>query len=175
MTFLRRGADAGSVELVVAETGQADGRVVATAYGSDEVRYPLGRNMTQISPRGDQVLFVRHVGDEPNVPNAAWALWVVNSDGTGTRQLATASEFLSAMWDPSGRFIAYTSTGEGTRDGVLRVVDVATGAERGVAQPIPNKGARITDWSRDGRFIGVLASKGRWEYWAVQGLMEGAR
>ena len=79
------------------------------------------------------------------------------------------------MWDPSGRFIAYTTPADGTEGSVLRVVDVATGAERGVAQPIPNDRARITDWSRDGRFIGVIASKAWWEYWVVQGLMEGAR
>ncbi len=121
------------------------------------------------------MLFVLQVGDEPIVPNAAWVLWIVNADGTGTRQLTTASEFSSAMWDPSGRFIAYTTPADGTEGSVLRVVDVATGAERGVAQPIPNDRARITDWSRDGRFIGVIASKAWWEYWVVQGLMEGAR
>ena len=177
MTFLRDGADSVSVELVVAEVGQADGTVVATAGGSNGALFgrSFGFSMTQISPRGDQVLFVRQGGDEPNVPNAAWSLWIVNSDGTGTRQITTASEFSSAMWDPSGRFIAYTTPADGTEGSVLRVVDVATGAERGVAQPIPNNRAWITDWSRDGRFIGVLASKGRWEYWAVQGLMEGAR
>ena len=58
---------------------------------------------------------------------------------------------------------------------MLRVVEVATCVQRDLPLPIPSGRWHITDWSRDGRFIGVEQSVNYWEYWVVQGLLEGGR
>lgn len=172
MMFGRRAADSAFFELVVAPTGQPDGRVVLTVPVRDAWRFRSAR--PQLSPRGDQVLFVRQNGAGEDAPDAAGTLSVVASDGTGARRLATASGIHSAMWDPSGRFIGYTGR-EADGKPVLRVVELATGVERDL--PLPNSRGRwqITDWSRDGRFIGVVQAVHWWEYWVVQGLLEGRR
>ena len=52
---------------------------------------------------------------------------------------------------------------------------VATGVEQDLPLPMASGRWQITDWSRDGRFIGVEKSVNYWEYWVVQGLLEGGR
>lgn len=174
--------------VVVAATGQPDGRVVAARGGPGEAPFS-GYARPRISPAGNQVLFVRQAGiEEPRrlAPEAA-GLWVVGSDGRGARRLATAAFILGAVWDPTGRFIAYAGKPD-MADGptaMVRVVEVATGAETEV--PLPghlsrNLGmwdwVRVTTWSSDGRWLGIIpmgVSDPRWEYWVVQGLQEGGR
>jgi len=135
-----------------------------------------------ISPQGDRVLFIRQAPleapDQPT-PNAS-SLWVVGSDGSGARQLATAAFIQSAIWDPTGRFIAYTAKPE-TADGftVLRVIEVEEGVETDIPLPghIGRRAGtqafvRAVDWSSDGTLLGLIAGQdfSPWEYWAVVGL-----
>jgi hypothetical protein len=79
----------------------------------------------------------------------------------------------SALWDPSSQFIAYTGS-MGKKPDVFRVVEVSSGAVRDL--PLPDvRLARVTDWSRDGTLIGIIANQSRWEYWTLQGLQDGVR
>jgi len=166
--------------IVVAATGESEGQVVATG-GSGELSFSSALR-PMISPQGDRVLFIRQAPieapDQPT-PNAS-SLWVVDSDGSGARQLATAAFIQSAIWDPTGRFIAYTAKPE-MADGftVLRVIEV----EAGVGTDIPLPGhigrragtqafVRAVDWSSDGTLLGLIAGQdySPWEYWVVEGL-----
>jgi len=175
MAFARRGADSSSIDLVVAETGHAGGVTVATGPGPDGSR--LGGDVVPaISPQGDQVVFVRQTppGGATGADRAR-ALWIVASDGTGARQLATARAIGNARWDPSGRLVAFTARMDSAGTYVLRVVEAATGAERDrVALPSGQRWG-ITDWSPDGRLIGVIGMANWWEYWVVRGLTDNGR
>lgn len=172
--------------IVVAATGQLEGQVVAKSRavddprtdGSDEPGFS-GYVMPRLSPRGDQLLFVRQGYPDTPGPFApdAGTLWVVASNGTDLRRLAKAPLLMSAVWDPNGRFIAYTSKTAISNSSpcVLHVVDVATGAEHQI--PLPafiSRDVRVTDWSSDGKLLGVVAGsvRGPAEYWVVQGLQE---
>jgi Tol biopolymer transport system component len=166
--------------IVVAATGESDGQVVATG-GSGEMSFSSALR-PMISLQGDRVLFIRQAPlESPERPTPrASRLWVVGSDGSGARQLATAAFIQSAIWDPTGRFIAYTAKPE-LADGytVLRVIDVAAGA--GTDIPLPGHigrragrqaFVRAVDWSSDGTLLGLIAGQdySPWEYWAVIGL-----
>jgi hypothetical protein len=81
----------------------------------------------------------------------------------------------SAVWDPSGRFIAYTAAVDNATT-VLRIVEVATGATRDVPLPVGNgQEATVTDWSQDGQFVGIVNPASRFEYWAIEGLLDALR
>jgi len=171
--------------VVVAGVGQSDGVAVATAGAPGEV--PFSSTVPpSLSSQGDRVLFVRQAQIEDTraaTPEAA-SLWVVDSDGRGARQLATAAFIQSAIWDPTARFIAYTAKPD-VADGatVLRVVDIATGEQTEVTLPDHIRQARgtsayvrLTNWSSDGSLLGMVAGKdfdSAWEYWVVQGLVDG--
>ena len=173
MTFVRRGSVSSSREIVIAETGQADGLVVATLPGPDGI--PMNpRVLPQLSPMGDQVFYALQQADtDTGKPvTDAGSLWVVGSDGKGARLLTTAPFIHSARWDPSGRFIAYMEMSMEMSNSVLRVVDVVTGAEYNIPLPSTEDFLTINDWSHDGRFIGLTRADTWWEYWAVQGVLE---
>lgn len=76
------------------------------------------------------------------------------------------------MWSPGGTFIAYLSTAPGGENVDLRVVEVATGIEKGKLQLPQDQFSRprLADWSKDGRYIGVTGSGVWWELWVVEGL-----
>ena len=169
MAFMR-GWGGRSVEVIVAATGHPDGRVVAAG--------PITA-MPRMSPQGNQVLFVRKGDASPQDGGSNGAsLWVVAADSSGTRRLASARRINSAVWDPSGRFIAYIAQPDsGTQANVIRIVEVATGVQRGNVPLAELRGGycRLADWSGDGRSIGFWTSNPWWEYWVVQGLQEGVR
>jgi Tol biopolymer transport system component len=172
MAFVRGRSESGPVEIVVAETGQADGRVVARVPGPDGAQlHP--RVPHQISPQGDKVFYV--VRQSPAAGSPGPAIWVVGADGTGARRVATAAGISSATWDPEGRLIAYAAQMTDTTGNVLRVVDVSTGADHELPVPNEDHALLVMDWSRDGRFIGYMRLETWWEYWAVQGLLNGER
>jgi hypothetical protein len=104
----------------------------------------------------------------------AGTLWVVGSDGSGARKLGSVAVITSGVADPSGRFVAYTGEVNSTTH-VLRIVEVAAGVTRNVELPAHASDVRVTDWSRDGKFVGFIARQSRWEYWVVQGLLDGGR
>jgi Tol biopolymer transport system component len=166
-------------EVVVATVGASDERVVATPGGAGEPGISFNV-WPWLSPEGSHVLFVRQDRQiAPDRDPGPGTLWVVGSDGRGTRQLATAARITSAVWDPSGRFIAYTSTASiaDSARTVLRVVEIGTGVERQIPLPatFPSD-VSVTDWSRDGRLLGLVATTYiRDAYWVVQGLLEGGR
>ena len=157
--------------LVVTETGQPGGRLVASAVDSNGV--PLG-GLASLSPQGDKVLFERRADVTTGIFYAD-TLWVVESDGRGTRNVGSLAAISSAVWDPSGRFIAYSGMADSTTP-ALRIVEVASGIVRDAPLPLHPESSEVrvtvTDWSRDGRFIGFVARQSAWEYWVVQGLLE---
>ncbi|MCJ7569712.1 MAG: hypothetical protein MUO58_19570 [Anaerolineales bacterium] len=161
-------------EVVVAATGASDGLVVATG---DDVGGPIINNPgPRLSPRGKKVVYVRH--DRWSEPPGPATLWVVGSNGRGTRQVTTAARIRSMVWDPSGRFVAYMAS-DSAADGsaaALHVVEVETGADRRIPllSVFPVE-VEVSDWSRDGNLLGIVAktqSRSN-EYWVVQGLVEG--
>jgi len=157
--------------LVVVEVGQPGGRAVAPIWDGDSLR--LRYSVARMSAQGDRVAFARSAR---RGSSEGESLWVVGSDGTGLRRIATIKEVGHVLWDPSGRLLAYTGRPDSTTV-VLRIVDVATGVERG-STPLPSQlwgKFDLSDWSRDGRFIGFVAWEERMEYWVVQGLQEGGR
>jgi Tol biopolymer transport system component len=159
-------------EVVVARTGASDGQVVArSGAGEPAIHNPW----PLLSPPGDKVLYVRQ--DREHAPAGPATLWVVGSDGRGTRQLATAPRITNMVWDPSGRFVAYTATASApdSAPAVLHVVEVSTGAER--RMPLPPTFPRdvvVSDWSGDGSLLGIVATTRTRsdEYWVVQGLQD---
>ena len=166
-------------EVVVATVGASDERVVATPGGAGEPGISFNV-WPWLSPEGSHVLFVRQDRQiAPDRDPGPGTLWVVGSDGRGARQLAMAARITSAVWDPSGRFIAYTSTASiaDSARTALRVVEIGTGVERQIPLPatFPSD-VSVTDWSRDGRWLGLVATTYiRDAYWVVQGLQEGGR
>jgi Tol biopolymer transport system component len=169
----------------VATPGQGDGHIVATAHGGpDGGMFSGASGGPKISPSGERVLFVRQDYADP-FPKDGAGLWVVGSDGKGTRKLGTLTFIRGAVWGPTGRFIAYTGRPDtGTSPMVLRVVEVATGTTHTVPLgDLASGDVGLAGWSGDGRFLGLIASpywegymaRGRLEYWVVQGLEKGGR
>ena len=172
MAFVR-GKLGSPSEVIVAATGHPDGRVVAAGPTGPMAARP------GMSPQGNQVFFVRKGDASPQdgSPNGA-SLWVVAADSSGTRRLASARRINSAVWDPSGRFIAYIAQPDsGAKAHVIRIAEVATGVQRGNVPLAELRGGycRLADWSGDGRSIGFWTSNPWWEYWVVQGLQDGVR
>ena len=80
-------------------------------------------------------------------------LWVVERSGAHHHLGEGPMDAPSALaWSPDGRAIAYLS-----RDGVVTIVDVDTGALR-ILATIPT-GERMLDWSPDGRSIVVATAR----------------
>lgn len=171
--FLRTEADR-SVSVVVAPAGRVEGRVLVKLNLPGQE--PISTSAPpQISPTGEQLFYVlqRPVqGDRPEAD--AGSIWVVDVEGSAPRKVATAPVIQTALWDPTGRFVAFTAT---NLDGntALRVVEVATGAVHETPSETTDSWLLLNDWSSDGRYIGFVQVKRWWEYWAVQGLLDGAQ
>jgi len=157
-------------EVIMGGTDDPAGRVVAA-----------GRlqAFSELSPQGDRVLYVQKDGaDSQDGGSKGVSLWVIGADSTGARRVASAPGITSAIWDPSGRFIAFLARpASGAEARSVRIVEVATGNLLGdVLLSGPRWGRiQLTDWSGNGRSIGFFATEVWWEYWVVQDLQEGGK
>jgi Tol biopolymer transport system component len=172
--------------IVISPFGKAEGQLAAAnAPGITK----LGFVTPKLSAQGDKVVFTRqeYAGGNSGYPYNGGTLWVANTDGSNTKKLATLTDIRSMVWDPSGRFIAYTGKPDTGKAGgmVLRVVQIATGVERDVPlKEYAQNDLILTQWSPDGRYIGMSVGP-HWgstvwlelhaEFWVVQGLQEGTR
>ena len=169
--------------IVVSPFGKTEGqRAAANSPGLTK----LGFFPMSLAAQGDKVLFTRqeYPGGASEYPSMGATLWIANSDGSNAKKLATLTDIRSAVWDPSGRFIACTGkadTGK-TAGTVLRVVEIATGVERNVPlRAFAQNDLILTQWSHDGRYIGMSVGP-HWgntawfeehpEFWVVRGLQE---
>ena len=110
------------------------------------------------SPDGLRIAFVTE-NVEMNAGNSEGisALWVVNVDGTGARQLI-AGDAIQPAWSPNGHRIAYSK-----RLGAPAVGDIYTvDANGGEPTPVFTDPARDWSpaWSRDGRYLYFSSNQG---------------
>lgn len=90
------------------------------------------------SPDGKWIAFLRN-SDGTTAPG----IFVIRSDGTALRRLTNGVG--EPAWSPDGKYIAHDA------DGVIRIIDVTTGA---ALPPIPYAGSHPA-WSPDGKRIAV--------------------
>jgi len=86
-------------------------------------------------------------------PGKAYGIWTVEADGTGLRPILPAAESLHETFvpalSPDGQTVAFTFFDEG----LIRLVDVATGKDRGVSFDGSSSTDAIPTWSPDGTRI----------------------
>jgi dipeptidyl aminopeptidase/acylaminoacyl peptidase len=111
------------------------------------------------SPDGTQIVFFRSAVEEPGPWDLGGALWVVNVDGSGARQLATPGVMPSpgARWSPDGSKILF-STARAQLTGALWTVNADGSNLTRIfqdADPTYPHGRYATGpvWSPDGRQI----------------------
>ncbi len=103
----------------------------------------------QISPDGQQVLYVRNFKDVMTDGNRS-NLWVVDFDGTDNLPLTTGNRNdYSPRWSPDGKKILYLSTRDGAPQLYLRWLE--SGAERKLTNLTRSPGN--IQWSPDGQWI----------------------
>lgn len=161
--------------VILADAGTQKERVLASVDdGHGEL---WNRLLPFFSPDGSQVLLGRRSRETPKGP---WKgdLWVLATDGSGGRLLAsipevgavaggaTPAEYRGlgfAVWDPSGRRIAYDDLNS------VSVVDVKTGEQWKMPIPPEFKGVSLQQWAPDGKGIVVgLGIGSSVELWAVE-------
>jgi Tol biopolymer transport system component len=189
MAYFRRKVNNTYVALdsiIVAPFGSFEGKCVADINGGVT---GFAMISPKISPKGDKVIFARqeYPGGNAAFPYNKATLWIVNSDGSNLRKLATLTYVKAFVLDPSGRFVAYSGKADSGRAAasVLRVVDVATGAERDVPlEKYRQNDLVVSDWSSNGRYLAISlgphVGDDAWleehpEFWVVQGLQEKVR
>jgi Tol biopolymer transport system component len=160
----------GQRRLMVSDVGDMDGRVLVAeedmAGGFSNWVRPV------LSPDGTRALFASWDG-------ATNDLWVVSTDGSDLRRLATVTfdpegavgggsgkPFLhAAVWSPNGRFIAYDDSLS------LFIVDVETRKQREIRPSQGFEGVGVMDWSPDGKQIGHSNWAHTSELWVVRNLL----
>jgi dipeptidyl aminopeptidase/acylaminoacyl peptidase len=103
----------------------------------------------QISPNGDQIVFVRSFSDiMKDRPRSD--LWIVNHDGTELRALTSGNTSNSSpRWSPDGKRLVYVSTSEGSPQLYVRWMDSGQVAKVTRVQKSPGG----MEWSPDGKWI----------------------
>jgi Tol biopolymer transport system component len=123
------------------------------------------------SPDGRRITFGRATGPKSGDGPSKVAIYVMNADGTGMRQVSTPEPAAGEMddhyptWSPDGATIVFQRAfREGSQDrSELMAVDVATGAERVVYRfPEWAPGAGAPTFSPDGKRI-------LYSYWCIFG------
>lgn len=108
----------------------------------------------QISPDGEQILYVRNFKDIMTDANLA-NLWLVNADGSGNRPLTTGNHNDNTpVWSPDGQKVVYRSNKSGKSQLHLRwlngdVDQQLTNTQRGAGRPY---------WSPDGLWLAFTMS-----------------
>ncbi len=102
----------------------------------------------QYSPDGTQVVFFRAKAGVS--PQGSGGLFVVNSDGSGVRQITPwGSAFLTQSWSPDGAWIVFQRP-----YGQLMLVDPDGSGMRRIPVELPTgSGAANPSWSPDGGWI----------------------
>lgn len=92
---------------------------VEQADGSSPRRLTVGDRLLsepRFSPDGQRIVFVRTIRSSTDTRVGSSALWVMNADGFGQRQLVTGGQIAAPAWSPDGRSILFARqlTGLGT-------------------------------------------------------------
>jgi len=150
-------------ELVLAEVGSTDGRVLASANETGVFSNRLIQ--PQFSPDG------RHVAYMLGPDGATTTLWTVDTDGTNQTLVATAEGdgvIMEIAWHPGSSLIAYREW-NGMGPSPLRVVSITDGTTYDVGSFDP---IRILGWSPDGQWILINQPTGRTEMWVTRDILE---
>jgi Tol biopolymer transport system component len=171
MVFIRPSAEGG--QIVLSEPGSPNGRVLVSGTGRQSPDGSLQGRWGQplFSPDGTQILFHR-IGLDEALQVRQETLWIVSTDGSEPRKVASARLIPKAVWHRSGRFIAYQEVDTRLEQGSLVVLSLETGAKHEVLSLSNEQGeALLKSWSPDGRWIAFTQSAGGWEYWVIEDLL----
>jgi Tol biopolymer transport system component len=171
MVFIRPSAE--GQQIVLSEPGSLSGRVLASGTGRQSPDGSLQGRWGQplFSPDGTQILFHRiRLNEAFQEPQET--LWIVSTDGSEPRKVASARLIPKAVWDQSGQFIAYQELDASFEQGSLVVLSLETGAKHEVLSLPKEQGETLLkSWSPDGRWIAFTRSAGGWEYWVIEDLL----
>ncbi len=98
------------------------------------------------------------------------AIQLIREDGSGQRRLSQDDRVeMAPSWSPDGKQLAYFSMQQETGSTELRIVDVATGAQKAVKTEGKTMGPAPAVWSADGQRLVFLAgdAKGASQVWTV--------
>jgi len=161
----------GDRQLTVAEVGAREG--VTLAHDQDPEGVLSNWVRPVLSPDGKHVLFGRQTFDDASDDS----LWIISTDGTGLRKLASVqaipskdgqgfeTALQSAVWSPSGRHVAYEDSQS------LFVVNVETGAQRELSLPPELGWLAVQQWAPDGKSIAIGTQRARHELWSIRNLV----
>jgi serine/threonine protein kinase len=157
----------GRRELVVAQAGEREGRVIARE-AEEEIGGFSNWIRPRFSPDGRRILFASESG----------RLWVAEADGSARRIVATAEEveyegdmvrmLHSAVWSPDGRFFAYDNWRR------VFIVNVESGAQETYDYRETTKESvdMLSQWSPDGGRLVIASGRGGGpELWTIRNLL----
>jgi Tol biopolymer transport system component len=115
-----------------------------TATSHSSTPRPSPQSAVPGAPSASRIAFMRGPGDRP----APWAIYVMNTDGTGVQRLVTNG--YGTVWSPDGRKIAFSTWSKG--GGVETDVANADGSAR---RTLAQHGGPSA-WSPDGKTIAFV-------------------
>jgi TolB protein len=106
------------------------------------------------SPSGDRIVFQRHSGGQAD-------LWTIDPSGGHARNLTRTPQLeeTDASWSPDGRYLVFSSSGDGVDVASLFTIRTSGGSRRrltrtrGIYDGAPS-------WSPDGRWIAFESTRG---------------